>query len=93
MDMDQLQENLEESLEQLDVIKKERDIMKDKYENENYYILHIWEMFSSCILFVLIILNLTRLRLLTRPSPLTRIDTLYRYIRLLTGSISFTRYF
>lgn len=38
MDMDQLQKNLEKSLDQLDVLTKERDNLKDKYEDAKDYI-------------------------------------------------------
>ena len=38
MDMEQLMKNLEESLEQIDLLTKERDKLKDKYEDSKVYI-------------------------------------------------------
>lgn len=38
MDMEQLKRNLEESLEQIDLLTKERDNLKERYEDEKYYI-------------------------------------------------------
>ena len=38
MDMEQLKGNLEEALEQIDLLTKERDKLKDKYEDSKVYI-------------------------------------------------------
>ena len=38
MDMEQLMKNLEEALEQIDLLAKERDKLKDKYEDSKLYI-------------------------------------------------------
>lgn len=38
MDMEQLKRNLEESFEKIDLLTKERDNLKDRYEDEKVYI-------------------------------------------------------
>ena len=38
MDMEQLMNNLEEDLEQIDLLTKERDKLKERYEDSNVYI-------------------------------------------------------
>ena len=38
MDMKQLKKNLEEALEQIDLLTKERDKLKDRYEDSKVYI-------------------------------------------------------
>ncbi len=38
MDMEQLKRNLEETLEHIDLLTKERDSLKDRYEDAKVYI-------------------------------------------------------
>ena len=38
MDMEQLKKNLEEALEQIDLLTKEREKLKDRYEDSKLYI-------------------------------------------------------